>query len=93
MGAGQVDHPKGTLILILGILGIVTCCTPVGIVAFFMGNTALKEIDANPTYYRNRGMVQAGRILGIIAMVGLIVELLYFTLLGFGVLASTTSTY
>jgi hypothetical protein len=31
-----------------------------------MGNNALKEIDRNPAAYSNRGVVQAGRILGMI---------------------------
>ena len=93
MGAGQVDHPKGTLILILGILGIV-CCSPAGVVAFFMGNTALKEIDANPTYYRNRGMVQAGRILGIISIVVLVLSIIWvFFLGGLAVLNGGSSSY
>ena len=50
---GPVDHPKGMTILILGILSV-TCCTPLGIVAFVMGNNALKEIDAQPGRYGNR---------------------------------------
>ena len=58
---GPVDHPKGMTVLILGILGIV-CCSPLGIVAFFMGNTALKEIDAQPGRYGNRQIVQRLRV-------------------------------
>ncbi|MDN5727364.1 MAG: hypothetical protein L0G99_15765, partial [Propionibacteriales bacterium] len=34
--------------------------------AWSMGNKALKEIDANPGAYRDRGQVVAGRVMGII---------------------------
>ena len=68
---GPVDHPKGITVLVLGILSIV-CCSPLGIVAFVMGNNALKEIDAQPGRYGNRQIVQIGRILGIIGMVLLV---------------------
>lgn len=66
-GALQEDHPQGVAILILGILGLVTCQI-LGIVAWVMGNKALAEIDADPARYKNRGMVQAGRICGIVAV-------------------------
>jgi hypothetical protein len=58
-------HPQGTIILVLGILGLLIC----GIlapIAWVMGNNAMAEIDRNPTAYSNRGIVQAGRILGIV---------------------------
>jgi len=60
------EHPQGTLILVLGILSIVVCGI-LGPVAWIMGNKAIKEIDANPAAYSNRGNVQAGRIIGIVA--------------------------
>ena len=81
MGGGPVDHPKGTTILILGILSLV-CCSPLGIAAFVMGNNALKEIDAQPGRYGNRQLVQIGRILGIIGMVFLVLTLIWFLFLG-----------
>jgi Domain of unknown function (DUF4190) len=81
MGGGQVDHPRGVTILVLGILGIV-CCSPLGIVAFIMGNNALREIDAQPGRYRNRQLVQIGRILGIIGMVLLVLSLIWVVFLG-----------
>jgi hypothetical protein len=67
-GMAPQPHPQGTLILVLGIIGLVACFIP-GIVALVMGNRALKEIDANPTAYNNRSNVQIGRILGIIGIV------------------------
>ena len=78
---GPVDHPKGMTVLSLGILGIV-CCSPLGIVAFVMGNTALKEIDAQPGRYGNRQIVQIGRILGIVSMVLLVLSLLWIVFFG-----------
>lgn len=68
-GYGQpAEHPQGTTILVLGILGLV-CCGPLGIAAWVMGNKALKEIDSSGRTYSNRGSINAGRICGIIATV------------------------
>lgn len=61
------DHPRAMLILAFGILGIVACM-PFGIAAWVMGNTALREIDADPGRYGGRGTVSAGRLLGIISV-------------------------
>ncbi len=66
-GPAPVDHPSGTTILVLGILGLVVC--PItSIFAIVMGNTALREIDANPMAYGNRQSVVVGRILGIVSV-------------------------
>ena len=81
MGGGPVDHPRGMTVLILGILSLV-CCSPLGIVAFVMGNNALKEIDAQPGRYGNRQIVQIGRILGIIGMVLLVLSIIWIVFLG-----------
>jgi membrane-anchored glycerophosphoryl diester phosphodiesterase (GDPDase) len=86
---GAVDHPKGVTILVLGILSIV-CCSPLGIAAYLMGNTALKEIDAQPGRYSNRQIVQIGRILGIVGMVFLVLSVLWVVF--FGGLAALTSS-
>jgi hypothetical protein len=80
-GPGAVDHPKGMTILILGILSLV-CCSPLGIAAWLMGNSALKEIDAQPGRYANRQIVQIGRILGIIGTVILVLTVIWFLFLG-----------
>ncbi len=92
MGGGQIEHPKGMTILILGILSLV-CCSPLGIAAFVMGNNALKEIDADPARYSNRQIVQIGRILGIIGMVLLVLGIIWIVFLGgLTVLSSGSST-
>jgi hypothetical protein len=53
-GGGTTDHPQGTTILVLGILSLVICQL-LGPVAWIMGNNAIKEIDASPSRYGNRG--------------------------------------
>lgn len=91
-GGGQVEHPKGTTILILGILSLV-CCSPLGIAAFVMANSALKEIDANPAQYSNRQIVVIGRILGIVAMVLMVLSIIWIIFLGgLGVLSSSMNS-
>lgn len=97
-GEGPVEHPKGMTILILGILSLIFCCAPLGIVAWVMGNGAIKEIDAAPGRYSNRQIVQIGRILGIIATVLLIVGILIWVVifvlaLMSGDMSGATTTY
>ena len=68
-----VDHPQGTTILVLGIVSIVLVCCFVGpilgIVAWVMGNNAMRDINAAPGRYGNRSTIQAGRIMGIISAI------------------------
>ncbi len=88
-------HPKATLVLVLGILGLVVCQV-LGPFAWVMGNRAVAEIDANPGVYDGRGEAQAGRILGIIATVILILSILvlaFFVVLIIIGVASSTSDY
>lgn len=88
---GPVDHPKGMTVLILGILSLI-CFQPLGIVAWVMGNGALREIDAQPGVYGNRQIVQIGRILGIIAVVLMVLGILVFLLFAVGVIGASTSS-
>jgi hypothetical protein len=60
------EHPQGTTVLILGICSLVVCQL-LGPVAWWMGNSALREIDANPYAFSNRSTVQAGRVCGVVA--------------------------
>ena len=80
MGGAPQGHPRGTLILILGILSIPCCGLFTGIPAIILGRSALAEIDANPGAYGNRGMVNAGYICGIIgtvlSVIGIIANIL-----------------
>lgn len=69
---GPLTHPNGTTILVLGILSLVVCSF-LGPFAWSMGTKAMREIDESGYVYENRGMVQAGRICGIIATIIMIV--------------------
>ena len=71
---------RGTLILVLGILGLVIC-GPLGIAAWVMGNGDLKEMDAGALDPSGRSMTNAGRICGMIATILMIVG----ALIGIGV--------
>ncbi|WP_426571908.1 hypothetical protein [Aquihabitans sp. McL0605] len=73
----QQEHPQGSTVLVLGILSF-ACCQILGPVAWIMGNHAIKEIDARPGYYSNRGPVQAGRILGMVSTALLVLVILFY---------------
>ena len=78
---------RGTLILVLGILGLVVC-GPLGIVAWVMGSGDLKEIDAGTMDPAGRGTTLAGKICGMIAtilmIVGVIIAILVVAFAGLG---------
>jgi hypothetical protein len=91
---GQVEHPQGTTVLILGVLSLVACQI-LGPFAWSMGNKALEEIDRDPLRYSNRSNVNLGRILGIVGTVflglylvgGVLYVIFFITIFG----ASTAS--
>jgi len=58
---------RGTLILVLGILGLVVCVI-CGIIAWVMGSADLKEMDAGRMDPSGRGMTLAGKICGMISV-------------------------
>lgn len=66
---------NATLILVLGILGIV-CLPFLAPIAWVMGNNALKELDQGIGDPNTRGTIVAGRILGIIGTGLLILTLM-----------------
>ena len=76
---------RGTLILVLGILGLIVCA-PLAIVAWVLGSNDLKEMDAGTMDSTGRGMTNAGKICGIIGtilmIIGLIVGVLCFLIFG-----------
>ena len=82
---------RGTLILVLGILGLVVC-GPLGIVAWIMGSGDLKEIDAGTMDPSGCGTTQAGKICGMIAtilmIIGVIAGVLIVALGVFGAVSS-----
>ena len=81
---------RGTLILVLGILGLVIC-GPLGIAAWIMGNGDLKEIDAGAMDSSGRSLTNAGRICGMIATILMIVwVLIAIAVFGLGILGAAT---
>lgn len=79
MGYGQA-HGRATTAMVLGIISIASlvlaafCCVTApgfltGPFAIWLGLSARKEIDANPSMYNNRGQAVAGFITGIIGTV------------------------
>lgn len=77
------NHPKATTALVLGIIGLtgIMCYITflVAPVAWVIGHKALKEIDANPGAYGGRSEANAGKIMGIVGTVLLILGLLAIT--------------
>ena len=86
------DHPQATLVLILGIVGIVAC----GLVAPFawtMGSRVIKEIDASNGQLGGRSQAQAGWICGIVGTGLLALGLLAVVVaIIFVLVAASTST-
>jgi len=78
--AGLKPH-RATLILGLGIVGLL-CCGPLGIVAYIFGKNDLAEMDAGVMDPSGRGTTNVGRILGIVAIVFLVIQVIY---IGFAV--------
>ena len=70
-GMGGVPHPRGTPVLVMGIISIVVCGLGLilGPLATVQGGRALREIDAAPGVYNNRQTVSIGRILGIVGTI------------------------
>ena len=71
---------RATLILVLGILGLVIC-GPLGIAAWIMGNGDLKEMDAGAMDPGGRSTTNAGRICGMIATILMILAALAFAVI------------
>ncbi|MDA7980077.1 MAG: DUF4190 domain-containing protein [Pirellulales bacterium] len=78
---------RGATILVLGLLGLLLCAF-LGIPAWIMGSSDLKEIDAGRRDPTGRGMTQAGMILGIIACVLMIVIIGIYAVIFCGALAA-----
>jgi Co/Zn/Cd efflux system component len=58
------EHPQGTTVLVLGILGLFV--PVVAFIAWYQGSKVEKEIQASGIYYANAGFIRVGRILGIV---------------------------
>lgn len=85
----QLRPHRGTVILVLGILGLV-CCFICGIVAWVMANGDLREMQAGRMDPSGQGLTQAGKICGIISVVLWIIWLVFWVLWG-GFFAATAT--
>ncbi|MGB5532375.1 MAG: DUF4190 domain-containing protein [Acidimicrobiia bacterium] len=84
------EDSQATTVLVLGILSLVVCQI-LGPIAWVMGNNELAGIDAGRRPPQNRGTAQAGRILGIISTVLMIIGVVFlFIFLVIGLVASTS---
>jgi hypothetical protein len=78
---------RGTLVLVLGILGLVVCA-PLAIAAWVMGSGDLKQMDAGTMDPAGRGTTNAGKICGIVGTILLILGIVIFGILfAFGLAA------
>lgn len=92
------DHPRTTLILVLGILSLVCCGLFAGIPAVVMGKKALAEIDASGGAIGGRGNIKAGYICGWISIVISVIAVVLYAIIAVvaistGGLESTTTGY
>ena len=87
-----LEPHRGALILVLGILGLVFCafCAPF---AWFLGNEDLAKMRAGTMDPEGEGLTQAGRIMGIIGTVLILigVAVLVLFLLGAVLTAGSSS--
>jgi Domain of unknown function (DUF4190) len=80
-------HPSATTSMVLGIVGLVSILACAGLllvvspVAWVLGAKAVREIDASPGRYGGRDRAAAGRIMGIIGSVLLVLGVLLIILI------------
>lgn len=81
-GAGLPEHPSATTALVLGIVGLVgiAFCGGLTLVlspfAWAIGRRSVREIDAAPGRYSGREKANAGRIMGLIGTILLVIGVL-----------------
>jgi len=93
---GQLpDHPSATTALVLGIIGLVgiLLCGGITLVlspfAWVVGAKAVREIDGAPGRYAGRDRAQAGKVMGIIGSILLVLG--FVALIGLVALAASVS--
>ncbi len=80
--AGLPEHPSATTALVLGIVGLVGIAFCAGLTlvlspfAWAIGRRAVREIDAAPGRYSGREKANAGRIMGLIGTILLVLGVL-----------------
>lgn len=81
-GGDLPEHPSATTAMVLGIVSLAGLLFTVGItlllapVAWVVGARAVREIDASPGRYAGRDRAQAGKVMGIIGTVLLVLVVL-----------------
>ena len=98
-GAGVQPHPTATTSMVLGLVSLagILFCAGITLVlspfAWWLGGRAVKEIDASQGRLGGRESAQAGRIMGIIGTVLLLLGIAAFTaLIAIGIAASESSS-
>jgi len=72
---------RGVLILVFGILGLVICPIIFGVLAWVWGNNDLREIDTGTMDPEGKGLTQAGRIIGMISVILMLVGIAFYVLM------------
>ena len=80
-GTGGGAKGNSTLILVLGIVGLL-CCNLLGPVVWYMGKQELQGIAEGRISAVNEGTAKAGMILGIIATALLVFTILWILFFG-----------
>lgn len=75
-GMAPREHPQGTTVFALGIVGIfVGICAPI---AWYLGKKTLAEIATSGQQYTNEQQINTGRILGkVFTIIYIVVIVLY----------------
>jgi len=76
-----IEHPHGVLVFVLGLLGVLGVAV-LGPVAWYLASRAERQALAEKVRYSNQGFIVAGKVLGIIATVMLVLALVLGVLLG-----------
>jgi uncharacterized membrane protein YjgN (DUF898 family) len=86
------DHPRATLVLILGILSFVICSL-LGPFAWVMGRRAVREIDESGGALGGRTQAQVGYIIGMVVTILMIIGVVVVGVIAvIAIASSTTST-
>lgn len=78
------EHPNSTLVLVLGIVGLITnfIAFPfISPVAWYLGAKARRDIAHNPGVYRDNGKLTAGLALGVVGTLLALAFIGFFVLL------------
>ncbi len=97
-GYAPQNHPRATTALVLGLVGLIgTLLCGVGLlvgpVAWYLGASARREIDAEPGRYGGRSEATAGMVMGIITTVLLALAVLAVAVVLVVGVAGTSTTY